>query len=65
MKADSLKDNTLQHTTTTDNGEVETTAPENPGLQRGLASRHLVSRDAPLGPEHGSRDQANKPGACR
>ncbi|KAH7022116.1 amino acid permease [Ilyonectria destructans] len=42
MKADSLKDNTLQHTTTTDNGEVETTAPENPGLQRGLASRHLM-----------------------
>lgn len=43
MKTDSLKDEGLQRTASNGNGEVENASPEDAGLQRGLAGRHLVS----------------------
>ncbi|KAM5363531.1 hypothetical protein ACJZ2D_011974 [Fusarium nematophilum] len=42
MKTDSLKDDTLERTATTGDGEVEATAEGDAGLQRGLAGRHLM-----------------------
>ncbi|KAF5599085.1 amino acid permease [Fusarium pseudocircinatum] len=42
MKADLPKDSTLHHSPSRGNGEVENTTVKDPGLQRGLAGRHLM-----------------------